>query len=179
MRTIPAVLLALTNIIIFACILWALHQISRHSKEQKEIYLQILNSQKALSERLKGLEASNNRTSANDKEKGVLKILSNFFGSKSATHNSGDHDQELIGILQHLADKNQTCLAPISHGSDEGQSISNLFSFVLLAAGFTFLFRLAYSEYIAFQCMKDDEEVERVNGRRHHSVSIGEFMKYR
>ncbi len=62
---------------------------------------------------------------------------------------------------------------------EEWEAMGDLVSFLLLAAGFSFLFQLAYSEYLAFRRMKEAEELERSSGRRHNSVSIGEFIKYR
>jgi hypothetical protein len=175
---LPA-LIAISNILIFVCLLLGIYSVAIHDVEQKRMLENLFESHQALSEKLNDIQSSSHRTNIVERDRGILKRLFRIFGSKASAQTSGDNDRELMSILQILAEKNHTCTLPHPFSLKEEQWISECLSFVLLAAGFTVLFRMAYSEYVAFQHMKDDEEVERVNGKRQHAVTIGEFIKYR
>ena len=192
MNFLVAYLSALANILILIFLIWSWTKVSTHHEEQIKFALKLLSSHEELSTRLQSME-SKNKTSA-DKEKGFINQLLRVFGSKNLKISDesaqevvlGDAEQEFINIMRIVANGNQTCPnqsriggVGINRDLEEGEAVSNFFSFIVLAAGFTVLFRMAYSEFIAFHCMKDAEEAERLNGRRYHSVSIGEFIKYR
>ncbi len=113
----------------------------------------------------------------------VASFLAQIFTRQNSVPMNANLKEEVDKLVHTISKKtverNQPCQILGEQKQEDWEAMGDLVSFLMLLAGFSFLFQLAYSEYLAFRRMKDAEELERSSGRRHHSVSIGEFIKYR
>ncbi len=81
-------------------------------------------------------------------------------------------------LVRALAERKLTCDLGRSK-SVNGERTSDALSLCILSVGCIFLVKAAYREYRAFQSMKSQEVSDTKFGASNHSVSMGEFIKYR
>ncbi len=88
------------------------------------------------------------------------------------------HDDAIAALAQALLDSKVLCeFGSANHiKSSEPDLSSEAFSLCILSVGCMILVKAAYSEYRAFQDMKSHEGHDV---QRSHSVTMGEFIKYR
>ncbi len=92
------------------------------------------------------------------------------------------------GLLQSLLKLDRSCInfgLPYEKDPDEAVTadqpdiLSEVFSFCLLSGGLILLFKLVYSEYVAYLDMTKEVEKEGLVDKNRISVTIGEFFQYR
>jgi hypothetical protein len=113
----------------------------------------------------------------------LMSRLARFWSrGSSGTAKSGSspksRDDAIVELAQALLDSKVLCdFRSDKHiKSNEADLSSEVFSLCLLSVGCMILVKVAYGEYRAFQDMKSHEGHDV---QRSHSVTMGEFIKYR
>ncbi len=160
-----ATILFLLNLVMTGILIHMLALISSFSVEHRHLAVQVSAVRHDVSTITKYFESPTHRKRIqNDRVNLIEEMLQNL--RNCSCHAVRVNDEDIA--------ENDNAI-PIGMGI-----LSEIFSFCLLSGGFLLLFKLAYSEYLEFLKMKNEEKREDGFRKKNQiSVSVAEFFEYR
>ena len=163
-----ATLLFLSNLVVTGILIYMVSMVSSFSAEHRHLAIQVSAARQDISTMTKYLESPVHRerieNNRNKWIKELLQTLRNCSSCDVVRVNDEDKSEERFDAA-----------IPIGMGI-----WSEIFSFFLLSGGIILLFNMAYSEYLEFLKMKNEERREdRFRNKNQISVSAAEFFGYR